>query len=195
MGGFVKSLLFLHCHDWRVLHLRCWSPDSVEAHHPENVLNPRCLRLILDLTSDTELISTTDRVYWSPRSSYTGLLIVRGCSRQLSALELTRSLSGMLRYLLGSLTNPSASFSSLLKMSPYQQNLHSPVYLKLQLPASPPRTHYLLIPTLFWSFDLRVIQHMFWVFNVFPTPVPNQKANSMRARIFFSFRQSFCPLT
>lgn len=95
--------------------LRCWSPDGVEAHHTENSLNPRCLHLILDLTSDMKLISTTDRVCWSLHSSHIGLLLVHGCVKQPCALELTYSMLGILRYLLGSLSNPSTSLRSLLK--------------------------------------------------------------------------------
>lgn len=37
--------------------------DCVEVHYPENFLNPHYLHLILDITSDIELISTTDGVY------------------------------------------------------------------------------------------------------------------------------------
>ena len=89
-------------------------PDGVQAHHTENSLNPRCLHLISDLTSDMKLISTTDRVCWSLHSSHIGLL-VHGCVKQPCALELTYSMLGILRYLLGSLTNPSTSLRSLLK--------------------------------------------------------------------------------
>ena len=94
--------------------LRCWSPDGVQAHHTENSLNPRCLHLISDLTSDMKLISTTDRVCWSLHSSHIGIL-AHGCVKQPCALELTYSMLGILRYLLGSLTNPSTSLRSLLK--------------------------------------------------------------------------------
>lgn len=143
--------------------LRCWPPDGVEAHHPENSLNPSCLHLILDLTSDMKLISTTERVCWSLHSSH----IVHGCVRQPCALELTCSMLGILRYLLGSLTNPFTSLRSLLKCHLISL-FHSPVCLKFQLPASPPCTLYLLNPTFFlWFLDV-----CFWVFNVCPIAAP-----------------------
>ena len=40
-----------------------WSPDRVEVHYPENFLYLHYRNLILDRTSDMELISTTDGVY------------------------------------------------------------------------------------------------------------------------------------
>lgn len=39
--------------------------SCIEVHYPENFLNPHYLHLILDITSDIELIPTTDGVYWS----------------------------------------------------------------------------------------------------------------------------------
>lgn len=64
----------------------------MEAHNPENFLNPHTLHLILELTSHMELIFPKGGVYWPLRSDDIGLLAVHGCVRHLNALELVLTL-------------------------------------------------------------------------------------------------------
>lgn len=71
--------------------------SCVEVHYPEDFLNPHYLHLSLDITSDIELISTTDGVYSLFHCSHMGFLTDQECARQLHACDLACSLFETLR--------------------------------------------------------------------------------------------------
>ena len=159
----------------RLLLLRSWSPDSVEVHYPENFLYLHYRNLILDRTSDMELISTTDGVYWLCHSSGTGLLIDQECARQSVPLTLLALCLGCSDVNLAQWLTPLPPSDLCSKVTLSKRPLLSTLNLKWQRPASPPSTLCLPFSTLFFFLCNNLCQMECFEQSISALPLPQTR--------------------